>query len=475
MNWIGRAILFILSTITILACEREFVFRGGEEGLTFSTDTIMFDTIFTSIGSTTKNFRVYNPYPEDMSIESIELAGGEESGFRLNINGYSENHLEEIQIRANDSLYIFVEVTIDPIGSNKPFVVTDSIYFRTKDRMQTVQLVAYGQDVVILKEQILKSQTLTNEKPYLIYDYVLVDTTESVSIDPGARLYFYKDASLLVLGTLEVNGSVEEPVLFAGHRQEEWYMDKPGQWGYIHLLPGSGPSKFNNCIIKNGMMGILADSVGINSEPITINNTVIEHISTFGLLAQTSNIEVSNSVFGDCGKNSAALTVGGSYTFDHCTFANYFDWTFRSAPAVFLNNYFLDKNNEAQIIPLKKANFNNCIIYGNNRSELGFDIEYTEDIPMDTDAKYQFQSSIIKASEDLDMSDETKFKNIFRNVDPNFKNINEYNYQLDTLSPAKDTIANLELAKPFPTDILGNNRLEDEGPDLGAYERIEKK
>jgi hypothetical protein len=474
MKWIEQGILLIICTLAFTACEREFVYRGGEEGLSFSTDTIMFDTIFTSIGSTTKNFRVYNPYDEDMSIESIELAGGDNSDFRLNIDGFSDNYAEDIRVRANDSLYIFVEVTIDPVGSNTPYVVTDSIFFRTKSKVQTIHLVAYGQDVILMRKEWLKSQTLTNEKPYLIYDYIVVDSAETVNIDAGARLFFYKDASMLVLGTVHVNGSIEEPVLFAGHRQEEWYNDKPGQWGYIHLLPGSGNSTFNNCIIKNGMMGILADSIGLNNTPVTINNTRIEHISTFGLLAQTSNLAVSNSVFGDCGNSSAALTVGGTYQFNHCTFANYFDWTYRNNPAVFLNNYYIDKNDKEQIVTLKEANFNNCIIYGNSISEIGFDFKYNNaDLP-DLDATYRLNHVILKAKEDFDLSDETKFINVSLNKDPSFINSMDYNYQLDTLSPAKD-FGSLQLAEPFPTDIVGINRLQDEGPDLGAYERYEKK
>ena len=473
MKWINRCIILSICTLAFFACEREFVYRGGQEGLTFSSDTITFDTIFTSIGSTTKNFRVYNPYDEDMSIEAIELAGGDNSDFRLNINGSSDFLAEEIRVRAKDSLYIFVEVTIDPVGSNTPFVVTDSIYFRTKDRIQTVQLVAYGQDVILMRKEWLKTQTLTKDKPYLIYDYIVVDSAETVTIDPGAKLYFYKDASMLVLGTLNVNGNVEEPVLFAGHRLEEWYADKPGQWGYIHLLPGSGSSTFDHCVIKNGMMGILADSVGLET-PISITNSKIEHISTFGLLAQTSKLNVSNCLFGDCGNSSAALTVGGNYEFTHCTFANYFDWTFRNNPAVFLNNYYIDKNDNEQIVPLKQANFYNCIIYGNNISEIGFDLKYNnEEIPK-ADANYLFNNAIIKLSEDFDISDQKKFIDILKNEDPSFIDISEYNYQLDTLSAAKD-IGTYEFAEPVPLDILGINRLQDDGPDLGAYERQEKK
>lgn len=474
MRFISIGILFTVILLALFACEREFVYKGGEEGLSFSTDTVMFDTIFTSIGSTTKNFRVYNPYDQDMSIESIELANGDDSYFRLNIDGYPETQLNDVRLRANDSLFIFVEVTIDHVNSNTPIVVTDSIFFRTHEKTETVQLVAYGQDVVLMKKDTLKTQTLTKDKPYLIYDFIIVDTAQTVTIEPGASLYFYKDASLLVLGSLQANGTTEEPIYFSGHRLEDWYNDKPGQWGYIHLLPGSGETSFNNCIIKNGTMGIIADSVGIDNNPVEIHNTRIEHISTFGLLAQTSSLNVSNSVFGDCGNSSAALTVGGSYNFTHCTFANYFDWTFRTNPAVFLNNYYINEDDETKIVPLEEATFNNCLIYGNNFSELGFDFQYNDSEFPDADVSYQLNHCLVKLSENFDITDESKFNNVEKNKDPLFIDISEYNYQLDTLSAAKD-MGDYSLAEPFPTDILGNNRLEDDFPDLGAYERIEKK
>ncbi len=277
-----RGIKFIL-LISLIAgffsCEREFVYRGGEQGLLLSTDTVMFDTIFTSIGSTTQNFLIYNPYEEDLLIDGIELTGGDESNFKLNVNGYAESELTDVRIRAKDSLYIFVEVTIDPVHSNSPIVVSDSIIVSTRERRQTVKLIAYGQDVILLKKEWLQTQTFTKDKPYLISDYIVVDTTQTLTIEAGARLYFQNDASLLVLGSLIVKGTKDEPVLFASHRLEEWYADKPGQWGYIHLLPGSSGTSFDYAIIRNGLMGILADSVGLNDdEPLLINNTKIEHI-----------------------------------------------------------------------------------------------------------------------------------------------------------------------------------------------------
>ena len=465
--------IFILFT-GLFSCEREFVYRGGEEGLMLSTDTVMFDTIFTAIGSTTHNFLIYNPYDEDISIEGIELSGGDDSPFRLNINGYAANELSDVKVRAKDSLFVFVEVTIDPVNSNSPIVVSDSVIIRTHERRQSVKLIAYGQDVVLLNKEWLKTQTFTKGKPYLISDYIVVDTAQTLTIEPGARLYFQKDASLLVLGSLIVKGTKDEPVLFAGHRLEDWYVDKPGQWGYIHLLPGSSGTSIDYAIIRNGMMGVLADSVGLNENPLEINNTKFEHISTFGLLAQSARIKVTNTLFGDCGTHSLAITVGGEYEFIHCTFANYFDWSFRSTPAVFINNYYMDENNEVKIVPLKKASFENCIIYGRNIGELGYDLKYPDGDLVGLQPHYQFSNCLLKVSDELNISNKDHYVNVIKNKDPFFVSVEKYNYQLDTLSVAKDA-GNREFAETVPEDILGVNRLEDNGPDLGLYERQEDK
>jgi hypothetical protein len=179
-------------------------------------------------------------------------------------------------------------------------------------------------------------------------------------------------------------------------------------------------------------------------------------------------------LFGDCGTHSLAITVGGNYEFTHCTFANYFDWSFRSTPAVFINNYYLDEQNNVKIVPLKKADFRNCIVYGRNIGEVGFDLKYPEDEFPGLQPKYLFSSCVLKVTDDLDTSDEKHFVDIIKNEDPFFVNIEEYNYQLDTLSVAKD-VANPLFSEEVPVDILGVSRFEDEGPDIGLYERQEEK
>lgn len=320
--WLVPAILFCWS------CERDYMFRGGEEGIMFSSDTVMFDTIFTSIGSATRNFRVINPYDTDLTIDLIKLAGGEDSKFRININGIPDPEVRDVHLRAGDSIYIFAEVTINPGGSSDPsFVVTDSVIFQTKERVQSVKLVAYGQDVVLLRKKTLGTQTLKADKPYLIYDWLIVDSASVLTIEEGAELYFYQGASLVVShgASLKVMGTRENPVLFTGSRLEEWYQDKPGQWNGISLMPGSKNHEINYAIIKNATVGLSVDSVGLKGGlPLRLSNTRIEHVSQQGLVAQASSIIADNCLFGDAGSASVALTYGGYYKFYHCTIVNYY-------------------------------------------------------------------------------------------------------------------------------------------------------
>lgn len=470
-----KILLVIAAIASVWGCERDYMFRGGSEGLYFSSDTVMFDTIFTSIGSTTKHFRVYNPYSSDLTIDAITLAGGDNSKFRLNINGFPENSLRDMPMRAGDSIFIFVELTIDPSGTSTPFVVTDSILFYTRERVQSVKLIAYGQDVVLLRKEWLKTQRFTKQKPYLIYDYVVVDSTETLTIEAGARLHFHKNASLIVLGSLEVKGTKEEPVTFMGSRLEEWYADKPGQWGYIHLMPGSKNHSIEYAHIKNGTMGIVVDSVGINeTEPVYLSNTRIEHIAKQGLLAQTSAIVANNCIFGDCGSASVALTVGGKYEFYHCTIANYFRWAYRSAPALLLSNYYTDKEGVPRTKDLESALFANCIIYGRAENEIVLDFRRPKGGGLDVVINYRFDHSLIRSAAKSDaLANTTFYRNVIVNKDPKFIAPFDFNFQLDTLSVAKDA-GDVAIGRRFPKDISGNSRIDDGGPDLGAYERKEK-
>lgn len=184
--------------VSLFSCQEEGYLSSPDAQLKFSLDTITFDTIFTTVGSTTQRFTVQNPYNENILISRIRLAGGDFSSFRLNINGEVGNEVFEIEVPARDSIFIFVEVTIDPNGENLPMVVQDSIEFTTNSNIQNIQLIAYGQDFKLIKGETIKTKTWTSEKPYLVYDYAYVDSTSVLTIEAGTRVYFHKGAGLYV-------------------------------------------------------------------------------------------------------------------------------------------------------------------------------------------------------------------------------------------------------------------------------------
>ncbi|MDG5799740.1 hypothetical protein QA597_05105 [Marinilabiliaceae bacterium ANBcel2] len=471
MKKIYEILYLLLFLLLIYSCERDYGFRGGGEGVVFSVDTLRFDTIFTSIGSATKHFRLYNPYGQDLTIENIRLAGGEDSKFRVNINGIPEYDIRDMELRSGDSIFVFVDVTIDPDeNSDDPFVLTDSIKFFTKNQLQSVKLLAYGQNVELIQGDTIKSTTFTNDRPYLVYDHLYVDTLETLTIEPGVRIHFFEDATLRVQGSLDVQGTKDEPVLFSGFRQEEWYADKPGQWGYIYLMPGSQNHSFNYAEIRNATMGIVIDEVGLEDDtPVSITNTKIEHIAKQGLFAQNSALIAANSLFGDCGSASVALTAGGDYQFFHSTVANYYQWGFRGTPALVLTNYLEDaKGNKVHNV-LKQARFVNCIIYGQAESEFLFDFYDSED--KDDGEKmmlnFEFDHSLIRTSYSEDVTgNSSNFTNVILNENPLFVNPSDYNFKLDSLSPARHSGTGYG-AEQYPVDILGKRRDLAGTPDLG--------
>ena len=126
-------LLLVAFLFNLLACDGldENYSTNPNHRLAFSTDTLSFDTIFTTIGSATKAFMVYNPNAQPLLISEIILASGEETGFRINVDGRKGDHFQDVRIPAEDSLYVFVEVTVNPNAENQPLLVEASVIFTT--------------------------------------------------------------------------------------------------------------------------------------------------------------------------------------------------------------------------------------------------------------------------------------------------------------------------------------------------------
>ena len=152
-------ILFFI-VLNLLSCDGldENYSNNPNHRLSFSVDTLSFDTVFTTIGSATKEFMIYNRNDQPLLISEIMLASGEETGFRINVDGRKGDHFQDVRIQADDSLYVFVEVTVNPNASNQPLLVDDSIIFTTNGVKQSVRLEAYGQNVNLYKNGLILTQ-----------------------------------------------------------------------------------------------------------------------------------------------------------------------------------------------------------------------------------------------------------------------------------------------------------------------------
>ncbi len=465
--------------VSVFSCEDEGYLNSPDARLVFSQDTVMFDTIFTTIGSTTQHLKVYNPYNENVLISRIKVAGGDFSNFRLNINGVSANEAYEIEVPANDSIFIFVEVTIDPNGQNLPMVVQDSIEFTTNANIQNIKLVAYGQDFKLIKGGSLGTTTWTAEKPYLVYNYAFVDSTSTLTVEPGTRIHFHKGTGLYVKGKVIANGTYENPIIFQSDRLEDNYRNIPDQWDGIILVSGSHDNVFNFVTIKNANIGLQAGTIEHEGyASVELTNSRIENMAYAGLFAMKSRIFGYNDLIANCGFYAAAFLVGGEYEFYHTTIANFwgnFSGKTRVTPSVIISNFLpvkqADGSTNIYKSDLENAVFRNSIIYGNNMNE----IELGDN--EENSFNFLFDHCIIQVPDTLDLSNKDHYKNAFKGSDndPKFVDpFDDYIYTLDTLSKAKD-IGNPAYGRMFPYDILNKDRMADDGPDLGAFERIERK
>ncbi len=468
--------LIFLPGLLFFACqpERNYI-EESDARLTFSLDTVYFDTVFTTIGTITESFRVKNPHNQFVKIEDIYLAGGESSVFRINVDGQPGTRFSGIEIAPRDSMYIFVEATLDPNESSDILRIQDSIVFLTNGNVQDIDLVAWGQDVHILRDSTLSGAiTWTADKPYLILNYAYVDSISSLTIEPGTRVHLHRDALLFVDGTLKVNGTFDEPVKFAGDRLEEFYSDIPGQWGLIYLSESSYGNRVDYAEIINGTMGILISASPESGKmpDLEITNTLINRMSSYGIYALNAAVTGSNLVIGDCGGSSLGLIYGGDYLFTHCTIANHWPSYFsnRKLPALYLADYFPNYDSEGNLViytggEFDRAEFRNSIIDGNGRMELVIDSYDNRQL------NYRFDHCLTRINEDsLNYLEDPLFSSIINNENPMLDSV-PYSYELDSLSPAIDA-GLASFAVEFPFDFNGNDRLGDEAPDLGAYEWI---
>lgn len=377
------AVFIALCTLMLFlnSCKKQRILQSGGD-LAFSTDTLKFDTVFTTLGSVTRSFKIYNTNNQPVILESIRLQGGASSPFRMNIDGVPVKETSTIELAANDSLYVFVALTLDPGQTNLPFLVNDKVEVNLNGTMREVVLEAFGQDAHYVVDSVLKTQTWSNDKPYVIIHSAWVDSGETLTIQKGCRIYMHQDSKLYVAGTLRVFGTKQDSVIFQGDRLDRdyfGYKDFPGEWRGIHFLGSSQLNTLNYCIIKNAGFSdaavyIQPPTTNIGSNwMVEMNKCVVANSAGYGVLAFNSRFRLNNCLIHTCGLQNLALIEGGFYEFNYCTIATFGGLGINHAqqPAVVAINY-RDTSLTGYTGADLTAQFTNCIIDGSLDDEAVF-------------------------------------------------------------------------------------------------------
>jgi hypothetical protein len=432
----------------------------SQANVTFSTDTLLFDTVFTTLGSTTQQFKIYNPDSKTILVQEVELMGGKNSPFRVNLDGVSGTKFENLSIEGKDSLFAFVDVKLNVNNQNLPMVVEDSIRFKTNGKDYYLNLVVWGQDVYIHNNDILEESLWKSDKPHLIYGTVAIDSAKTLSIEAGTKIHLHKKGMLMVYkGALHVNGTKEKPVIFQGDRLEDFYKEVSGQYYGVYLHQAQ-ESTINYAEIRNGTVGIHVYSAdkGNQQATLTLTNTIVQNHASYGVfLFANPAVKMENCIVSNNEKYGVFVLQGARYYINHCHLLDY-GRDEKSAAIVLKNNYY-NPTDKTTYLSDMEGTINNSVIYGPR------ELEILIDTIQNANAKINllFNSCLIKWKNENSGSN---FKNILWNLNPYFKNPAKYDYHFEANSPLQGG-ADPNLMNAF--DIEGTPRSLI-APDIGAYE-----
>jgi hypothetical protein len=366
MKPVRNLLVIILVIASVLSCRKESFTSSSDAILRTDIDTLHFDTVFTSAGSVSQFVKIINDNKKGIHISSVKLAGGASSPFKINVDGTPGPQVNNVDVGANDSIYLYVTVSINPNSSNLAFVVQDSIEINYNGNKTFVQLDAYGQNAHFFRnKRITATEIWNNDLPYVLLERLTVDTTGTLTINKGCRIYIHADAPFIVNGTLQVNGEKYDStrVVFTGDRLDEPYRNFPASYPGLIFTDVSRNSIMNYAVVKNAYQALVVTDPSPGTK-LTLNETIIDNAYDAGILAVNSSVSARNVLVSNCGKN-ILLVKGGTYNFIHCTSAIYSNgFLLHKDPNLVLTNY-LSQNNVLTTNSLN-AVFRNCIFWGEN-------------------------------------------------------------------------------------------------------------
>ena len=334
------AVVLAMSALFTSCIEDGFT-TSSSDILAFNMDTVAFDTVITLQGTATKQMIVYNHSPKQINISSIKVAGLANKGhFHLNVDGIRGDEFQNVEIRGNDSIYIFIEAKLDEMEQDEPTLIEDRLEFVTNGVSQKVLLSAWGQDVVrIVGDTISRNRRFTANKPYLIYDTLYVSENTTLTIDPGATLLFHDKAAVRCAGRMLANGTAEAPITFRGDRLDhvvgEISFDiMSGQWGGVIFTPPTMGNVLKHVIMKGSSIGMHCSAYGDTTNcALKLINCVLTNSASTCLATATCYVQAIGTEFSDAAEE-VAYFAGGKVMMSQCTFTNYYLFKAPSFPIV---------------------------------------------------------------------------------------------------------------------------------------------
>lgn len=477
----------IIVALGLNSCFNEKLRTGADTFVKFSKDTLTFDTVFTSVGSATRSFKIYNPYDETVVLSKVSLRNQTNGSFRLNIDGLTGNLNEAIELLPNDSIYVFVEVTVNPDNpvSVSPFVIEDYVDIEVNGNQQNVLLQAFGQNANYIPLSKDKNGAVSlcsdfntvvfdDPKPYVVYGILVIDSCNLV-VPEGTQIYVHGGlanssegnlytAGIIAVnstGSIDINGTVDNPVVIQGDRLEESYSDVPGQWTGLIALSGCDQFTMEHTIIKNSILGVRVDSAA----SVRISNTIFSNQASSAIAGyHAEEVDLDNCLFERSGGNALNLAYGGDYSLNYCTIEGFNS----SGAALGASNYVCrnDDCTEQSINPMN-LNVTNSILVGIKKDQIVL-VNRAEA----SSFNYEFKNCLVRVDELLDSEKFVDFYDhctdclTYAMTDTLFLNPAEFDFHLDTLSKVEGKgipISNI------PFDLEGNIRDVDT-PDIGCYE-----
>lgn len=460
----------VILGLTLTACINDSFTTSPNDLLTFSTDTVSFDTVFTGQGTPTARLLVFNHAKKSINISQIRFKDAD-TRFQVNVDGQSGKVFHDVEIRGRDSIYVFIECYIPESQVNTPTLTEDKLLFTTNGVEQSVQVEAYGQNITRLKAKTLTEDTrFTSERPIVVYDSLVVGKDATLTIDPGVMLLFHDKAKLIVRGTVKANGEPGKMIQMRGDRLDNvlpgiGYDLLAGQWEGVTIKPESFDNELTGVNMQCTTEGLRVDSCGIlDRSKLTLVNSWLHNSQGRTFSSKYSKVDSYGCVFSEAAEAVVALT-GGEHHFAQCTLANNYLFATISEPLLTLS-HVVPKDAEASPEnpnPLMQGTFDNCIIYG---------LASSINIGNLTNSQVFFRYTSFKG----DGSDDDNFLNCLWNTDPDFLTERSDYYFNYHVRPGSPVIAAGDPALVTPeclVDMDGVSRLTDGSPTLGAYARPE--